>query len=284
MTRLPHPLLTYLALIACAMGACGRVASTTEAPMPRDDSPASTHDDAGLLVEIRTEAHEGPATGYRIFEDGRYERLGDVDAEGEPPQWQPMRNLSREEVAAFQQVMDGFALGALEDRYEPAQRVMDGSTTTWRLRAGGSFKVVTVQQGARVEALIGLRDALPEAIVHGAVTTEWIVTRDDGEHSYPLPCATTDVPEIDALTWSMAGAGEMVDQGGPAADATRVLNVLWKEDGVTTSHQELWSDGWQLLYDSDAIILRKRHTDSEMATIREKMAAVPWPDLAGRCR
>ena len=252
--------------------------------MPQDDPPVSTHDDAGLLAEIRTEAHEGPATGYRVFEGGRYERLHGAEVEGEPPRWQRIRDLSPEEVDAFRQVMDGCDLAGLKGRYEPAQRVMDGSTTTWRLRVGGSIKVVIVQQGARVEALIGLRDALPEVIAHGTVTTEWVVTGDEGERSYPLPCATTDVPEIDALTWSMAGAGEVVDQGGPAADATRVLDVLWKEDGVTTSHQELWSDGWQLLYDGDAIILRKRHTDEEMATIREKMAAVPWPDLASRCQ
>lgn len=238
--------------------------------------------DASLVLEVRTNSHFGGPSGYRILTDGRYEMVGEP-GEGGVCGWELLRQLSDDELTSFRALMDGLGLAKLRDRYAPAQQVMDGGSTTWRMRVGDTVKVVTVDEGTDVPALETLWAALPEVAVSESDTIVWTVSLEGLKGSWSITCAPTDVPGLDGLTWAMARGGEEVPGGGPAADASMLLLASWMEKGTETSRQELWSDGWQMIKAGDEVFSAKRHTDDEMADFRAKIGALAWDDVASRC-
>ena len=52
---------------------------------------------------------------------------------------------------------------------------------------------------------------------------------------------------------------------------------------MENSRQELWSDGWAMIKAGDTVHGRKRHTDAEMAKLRQMIGALDWDQIMARC-
>ena len=280
--RIPIPtprLGSALLLAAAVLGSisCQRPAGSSEATM---QPTFVTNPDPLLVAQVRISSRHGGTSGYRILSDGRYESL--LAPAKAPERWQPLRQLDEAELATFRATMDGLELALLEPLYEPEQPVMDGGSTTWLLRVEGGVIEVKVRKGASVPALDSLYAALPPAVVEEAFTTEWTIPGPDGEQTWPLPCDTSEVADIDAITWILA-TGEARESGDPGPGATRLMVMTWKQGDAVSSRHEVWSDGWQMVSGESGVTSRKHHAEADLARLRELLAAVPWHDLASLC-
>lgn len=135
----------------------------------RIDPVIPTFEPGELVFEYSSHSHFGGSDGWRIFADGRYESIPHAGPEHErdarEPQWEPLRTLTELELKAFLALMYSYDLASLEAEYEPAQRVMDGTSGHWTLRLAEGTKHVVVRDGIQVQALEDIWAALPPGVV-----------------------------------------------------------------------------------------------------------------------
>jgi hypothetical protein len=247
-------------------------------------------EEGDLVVELRSDSHFGPAHGWRVFADGRYETIAEAHGEQAKhealayaePEWTALRTLDEAELNALYDLMYSYDLASLQAEYAPEQQVMDGTTSHWTLRLAGGPKEVDVEDGITVPALEAIWSALPPAVVLGESTATITLRLGEAEQKVELPCSPGDPEVLAAFTWALATDGLERAEGEPAAEAVRLIEIVYLEDGAYNSSQELWSDGWQILRDPGGAS-RKLHSPEQVTAMRDQLVAIDWPALPQGC-
>lgn len=281
--------------------ACDRPAEVQPVPVDEGGIPVApsvdrvpvdipAFDPGDLVVEVRSDSHFGPAHGWRVFADGRYETI--AAAHGEQarhealaytePQWTALRTLEEAELKALYELVYSYDLASLQAEYAPDQQVMDGTTSHWTLRLADGPKTVDVEDGIQVPALEAIRSALPPAVLLGESTAEITLRLGETEQRVALPCSPGDPKALAAFTWALASQGEERGEGEPGVDAQRLIEIVYLEDGAYNSSQELWSDGWQILRDPGGAS-RKLHSPEQVTALRDQLDAIDWSMLPQGC-
>ncbi len=256
-------------------------------PVARVEPAIPLFEEGELVIEYSSHSHFGGYQGWRIFADGRYETIAPPGPEHErharEPVWEPLRSLSAAELQAFYQLMYSYDLASLENEYAPEQRVMDGASGHWNLRLVGGPKHVVVRAGVTVAALEAIWEAMPTAVIHGESTADIALMLGQRELDLHLPCSPSVPEDLAAFTTTLAADGQERAEGGPGDGAAKLLDIVYYEDGVRTSNQELWSDGWQLIRDTEGGVDRYEHSAAQLDGYRAALEAMDWTGMSQRC-
>lgn len=129
--------------------ACARTEASVRAPEISE----------GLLLQSENINSEGEATGYRLFEDGRFERRR---ASGP---WEPKEPLSAASVQGVRDAIDASGVGAAAGRHASSLPSGDATRREVWVRVDGALVALVVGDGCVVEAEQRLASAIA-ALLH----------------------------------------------------------------------------------------------------------------------
>lgn len=112
----------------------------------------------GLLLQTQSFGPEGDPTGYRLFEDGRFERR----RAGGP--WEPKAPLSAAEVQRVREAIAASELAAAAGRHAHPSSPPDATRREIWVRAGGALVRIEIGDGCIVEAEQRLAAAITDVL------------------------------------------------------------------------------------------------------------------------
>jgi hypothetical protein len=107
----------------------------------------------GVLVQYQSTDREGESTGFRVFDDGRYERR----RSGGP--WEPRPRLSAEALGAIRDAVAATVLPVPAEAPSGPQ-ADDATVGVLQLRAAGRERALVLEAGCRVAEVDALFEVL----------------------------------------------------------------------------------------------------------------------------
>lgn len=100
----------------------------------------------GALLQSLVLAADAPPVGFRVFEDGRFERTRDG------LQWESISTLPAERIQALRAALEAGGLEQLQPCYRASQAADDAVSMSLQARVGGEVVGVVVEKPCKVEA------------------------------------------------------------------------------------------------------------------------------------
>ena len=117
----------------------------------------------GVLVQVQVIDPHERVSGYRIFEDGRYQSRSRDKVE-----WEPGTPVKPEQMDTIRSAIRKLASDRLRDRYEPSERIEDDGNVIVQLdwRLDDRVRRVTVIRPCEVPEIDGFITRMTEIFKH----------------------------------------------------------------------------------------------------------------------
>lgn len=241
---------------------------------------AEPTDASKLIMEMHGHSHFGGSSGWRVLANGEYSSLK-CDKRTHECSWKLYRKLSEDEMSKLTAGLAKIDLAGLKDEYKPEKRVMDGGSYTYWFSLDGKIKKVNYKQGAKAPELDAAEKALTDCLYWPTITGAWTIFKDGKEETYDQPCSPSDIKDVGAVTWAMAGKGKKVE--GVKPKGKMVFRLVWLADGKEEARQEWYSDGFEVYtspIDTDSI---EQYNEEEAKAVMDAFNKVDWKTVKDRC-
>ena len=241
---------------------------------------AEPADASKFIMETRSHSHFGGSHGSRVLADGGYESLT-CEKRTHKCGWKLYRKLSADELSKYKAGLAKIDLAGLKDEYKPEHRVMDGASYTYWFSLESKIKKVVYRSGAKVPELTAAEKALEDCLYWPTITGVWTIFREGKEETYSQPCSPSEVKDAGAITWALAGKGEIVKGVKPTGKL--IFRLVWLADGVEEARQDWYSDGYEVYTspkDTDSI---EKYTPENAKAVMDAFNKVDWKTVKDRC-
>lgn len=260
----------FIPMLFMSLLACGELRS----PLELVGVTTASNSTVPLFAVERVPA-TGERTGYRLFDDGRYEEL----LQGS---WQPRSSLDSAQTSCVKAAFDKQDLSSLSSTYQPDALPRGVHRKVWTLRVGGDTRRVEILGSAEPTALRAIDQALVSCKAPATVTTGLRVSLGAVRHELKLPCAPAKIPELNSAVMALLRPKGAAKAGAGSQDV--IFAIDWYEGGTLTGRHELFSDGRRVrtaLPGGEQI--EASLSDQELSRVRQALESVPWQGLEGRC-
>lgn len=288
--RLMSQLLTPATLIGLLATGCAKGEIQTMS--------ASSTSTVGLLLEVVTDPPQGNPTGIRVYTDGRYDYLSDVQidvaADGTsttrsvPLDWRTVTTLSASELDELQTAIRSADIPNLQQHYTPTGTVHDAGSQTWKVWLDGTQYEVKVEgyPVTKVPALETLYRRFNELRQLPPSSSNWRVWVDGTIHERNVNCDISGVAKLRPLVHSIFTPQEQPGESPPAQAAppsissdTLLVEITWHEQGRPDERTLVYGDGRVLsVMEEQQTVLRTLNA-GQLTALIQAGKSIDWDQL-----
>jgi hypothetical protein len=228
------------------------------------------------LLELRIEPERGASSELRVRADGRFElRTPEHD-------WRLVREYRDDELDALRRAMAQADDPPLPPLIEPDARGSNPTRMTWRLRLADAVREVVVEDwsagaATALEQLYRELFTIPQG---PAVESIWRVRVDGDVVERRVVGEAAAVPALEPMVAALYARPDPFEAAGhDAPPADPLVEVTYLVDGEPGDGLAVAPDGRAFLTEGGETFEVTRLDETELATLREAIAATGWPAL-----